>query len=103
MWFICLRRALVPREEWTTTVDEHLAWMKNQHESGAIVFSGPGRAPDGGMLGIYLIRAPSHEEAEQIAAGDPFTANGHCTFDLIDWEVHQIMGAGAFTAAGLRR
>jgi uncharacterized protein YciI len=102
MWFICLRRAVVPREEWTTTVDEHLAWMRQMHEAGSIIFSGPGKAPDGTAYGIYLIRAGSRDEAQKVAAGDPFTAAGHCEFDLIDWEVHQIMGAGAFTMAGLR-
>jgi hypothetical protein len=49
-----------------------------------------------------LIRADSRQEAEQIAASDPYTAAGFCTFDLFEWEVHQIMGAGPFTAAELR-
>ncbi len=43
----------------------------------------------------------TREEAERIAAGDPFTAAGFTAFDLIEWEIHQIMGAGPFTAAGL--
>ncbi len=102
MWFICLRRSIIPREQWTVTADEHLAWMKTQHEAGNILFSGPGRLNDT-SYGIYLIRAPSKAEAEQIAGSDPFTVAGHCAFDLIEWEVHQILGAGAFTAAGLRR
>ncbi len=41
MWFICLRRSIIDRDKWTTTVDEHLAWMKQQHERGTILFSGP--------------------------------------------------------------
>jgi uncharacterized protein YciI len=102
MWFICLRRSVVPREQWTTPVDEHLAWMKLQHEAGRIIFSGPGQGADGTPYGIYLIRCASREEAERIAAGDPFTANGHCAFELIQWDVHQILGAGGFTMAGLQ-
>ncbi len=102
MWFICLRSALQPREQWTTTVDEHLAWMQTQHEAGSIVMSGPGKTPAGDRVGIYLIHAESRAAAERIAAGDPFTVAGHATFDLIDWEVHQIMGAGPFTSTGLR-
>ena len=101
MWFICLRRSIVPREQWTVTVDQHLGWMKTQHESGAILFSGPGRLNDT-SYGIYLIHAPSKADAEKVASGDPFTAAGHCAYDLIEWEVHQIMGAGAFTGAGIR-
>ena len=103
MWFICLRRAVVPREQWTTSVDDHLGWMKQQHEAGRILFSGPGHYVDRAeMLGIYLIRAGSRDEAVTIANGDPFTAAGHCAFDLIEWEVHQIFGAGAFTMQGLQ-
>lgn len=102
MWFICLRRSIVPREQWTTPVDDHLVWMKQMHEAGRIAISGPGKGSDGTAYGIYLIRAASKDEASSIAAGDPFTVSGHCAFDLIEWEVHQIMGAGAFTMAGLQ-
>jgi hypothetical protein len=70
--------------------------MKTQHDTGTILMSGPETTPEGGRVGIYLIRANSRSEAEQVAAGDPFTAAGHCGFSLIDWEVHQIMGAGPF-------
>lgn len=96
MWFLALRRALQPRSEWTVSLDEHLAWMRAQHERGSILLSGP---TSDRQLGIYLIRAASRVEAEQIAAADPFTAAGHCTFELIEWEIHQILGVGPFTAA----
>ena len=99
MWYLAQRRAVRPREEWTVTLDEHLVWMKEQHETGRIVISGPSADR---KLGMYLIRAGSREEAERIAAGDPFTAAGFTTFDLIEWEIHQIMGIGPFTAAGLQ-
>jgi hypothetical protein len=36
MWFLCLRKAVRPREDWKATVDEHLAWMKTQHDAGTI-------------------------------------------------------------------
>ena len=41
MWYLCQRRHAKPREEWTVTLDEHLVWMKQQHEAGRIVLSGP--------------------------------------------------------------
>lgn len=100
MWFICLRKAVQPRDQWTTSVDEHLAWMKRQHEAGAIVMSGPGTLGSE-RYGIYLIHAGSRTEAESVAAGDPFTANGHCSYELVDWEVHQIIGAGPFVGGQL--
>lgn len=98
MWYLVLRRPTTPREKWTVSLDEHLAWMKTQHETGKILFSGP--TPDR-KLGIYVIRAGSREEAENIARTDPYTKAGFCDFEIIEWEVHQILGAGPFTAAEL--
>lgn len=62
-------------------------------------FSGP--TPDR-KFGIYVIKAESRAEADQIAASDPYTAAGLCQYDLYEWEVHQVMGAGPFSAAELR-
>jgi hypothetical protein len=49
-----------------------------------------------------VIKAASRAEAEQIAASDPYTAAGFCEYDLYEWDVHQVMGAGPFSAAELR-
>ena len=100
MWYLCVRKATRPREQWQATVDEHLAWMREQHERGAIYLSGPGVTPEG-RVGLYLIRAADRAEAERVAAADPFTVAGDASYDLIEWEIHQIMGVGAFTSAGL--
>ena len=99
MWYLVLRRPVKPREEWKVSLDQHLVWMKQQHESGKILFSGPTADR---KLGVYVIHAASKAEAEKIAGSDPYTAAGFCAFDLLEWEVHQIMGAGPFTAAELR-
>ncbi len=99
MWYLAMRRPVKPRDQWTVTLDQHLAWMKRQHESGTILFSGP---TTDRKFGLYVIRAGSKAEAEKIAAGDPYTAAGFCAFDLYEWEVHQIMGAGVFTAKELQ-
>src|SRR5262249_564470 len=50
MWYLVLRRPVKPREEWTVTLDQHLVWMKQQHEAGKILFSGP----DAGSQARYL-------------------------------------------------
>jgi len=99
MWYLVLRRPLKPRDQWTVSLDQHLTWMKQQHDNGKILFSGP--TPDR-KLGIYVIRAGSKDEAEKIAASDPYTTAGFCAFDILEWEVHQIMGAGAFKASELK-
>jgi uncharacterized protein YciI len=99
MWYLVLRRPVQPREEWTVSLDEHLVWMKQQHEAGRILFSGP---TTDRKYGVYVIRAQSKEEAVRIAATDPYTAAGFTAFELLEWEVHQIMGVGPFTAAEMR-
>lgn len=100
MWYLILRRASKPQEEWTVGLDEHLAWMKEQHESARILFSGPSADR---KLGIYIVRARSRVEAERVAAADPLTRAGLCVFDLIEWDVRQIMGVGPFTSAEIER
>jgi uncharacterized protein YciI len=65
--------------------------MKRQHEEGTIVLSGP--SPDH-ALGMYLIRAPARQDAERIAASDPYTAAGDCAYELFDWQINEIMGVG---------
>jgi uncharacterized protein YciI len=96
VWYLALRRNLQPRDAWNVSLDEHLSWMRQQHLAGKVVLSGP--TPDRSM-GIDLIRTGSRSEAEAIAGSDPVTAAGHCTFDVIEWEVHQVLGAGPFSAA----
>jgi hypothetical protein len=49
-----------------------------------------------------VISAGSKDEAARIAASDPYTAAGFCSFELLEWEVHQIMGCGPFTAAEMQ-
>ncbi|MGE5304600.1 MAG: YciI family protein [Alphaproteobacteria bacterium] len=99
MWYLVLRRPVKPREEWTVTLDQHLAWMKQQHEAGTILFSGP---TTDRKYGIYVVKAHSKLHAEKIAAADPYTAAGFCAFEVLEWEVHQILGAGSFTAVEMR-
>jgi uncharacterized protein YciI len=99
MWYLVLRRPIKPRAEWTVSLDEHLVWMKQQHEAGKILFSGP---TTDRKYGVYVIRAAGKGEAEKIAASDPYTAAGFCAFELLEWEVHQILGTGSFSAAEMR-
>ena len=98
MWFFCKRSNLKPPGERVSTLDLHLAWMKRQHQAGKIILSGP--SPDL-KYGMYLIVAASREEAEQIAASDPYTEAGDSSYELTEWNVRQIMGVGPFTAAEL--
>ena len=81
MWYLVLRRPTKPRDQWTVTLDQHLIWMKQQHHSGKILFSGP---TTDRKYGVYVIRAESKQEAEQIAASDPYTAAGFCALNCLN-------------------
>jgi uncharacterized protein YciI len=94
-YFLCMRYPLRPRSEWEVTLQEHLDWMRDRHADGSVVMSGPSRDRS---VSLYLIRAEDLDAAGLIAAADPFTAGGECRFELIEWEVHQILGIGDFTA-----
>jgi uncharacterized protein YciI len=72
--------------------------MKRQHETGRVLFSGP--TPDR-STGIYVIRADSLEQAKGISDTDPFHASGLRTPEIIEWEIHQVLGAGPFTPQGI--
>ncbi|MEA2641500.1 MAG: hypothetical protein QOF51_2894 [Chloroflexota bacterium] len=95
MFYLALRSAAVPREQWTTTLSEHLQWMKAQHEAGNILLSGPSSDR---KYGMYLIKAGARAEADRIAASDPYTVAGHTTFEIIEWDIHQVFGIGEFGA-----
>ncbi len=56
MWYLIHRKPIRPREKWTVGLDQHLVWMKQQHEDGRVLFSGP---TSDRKLGIYVIRAGS--------------------------------------------
>ena len=95
-WFLGIRRMNQPQSDWQDRVDEHLTWMRDQHERGTILISGP--SPDH-MTGMYVMRAPSHQDAADVIASDPLAQDGLSTLEVIDWEVHQILGIGPFKLA----
>ena len=101
MWYLCLRKrkAVQPEGPRAVDLDVHLAWMQRQQQSGTILFSGPCVKRG---LGIYVIRAASEEEATRIASDDPFTRDGQCEFELLEWDVRQALGAGPFTSAAIQ-
>lgn len=94
-YFLCLRHPLRPRSEWDVTLQEHLDWIRDRHADGSVVLSGPSRDRS---VSLYLIRAADPQAAERIAAADPFVVGGECRYELIEWEIHQILGIGDFTA-----
>jgi uncharacterized protein YciI len=96
MWFLSLNRNLVPPAERTVSLDEHLAWVQRAHENGSVVMSGPSADRRGA---IYVVRSGSLEEAQALMDADPFSSAGCTSVELIEWEVHQLLGVGTFSEA----
>jgi uncharacterized protein YciI len=92
-WFLVIRRMTRPVTDWQDRVPDHLAWLRDQHENGRILISGPSADL---TTGLYVMRAPSEQDAANTAAGDPLAQDGLATVEIIDWQVHQILGVGPF-------
>ena len=97
-FYLVLRHHATPPNADPARVAEHLAWMRNQHERGTVLISGPS---SDGMTGIYVVRAASRPDAEALAATDPLALTAQTRVEVIDWQVHQILGIGSFDPAAL--
>lgn len=96
-FYLILRHHTAPVDDHARLI-EHLAWMRTQHERGTVLISGPS---SDGATGIYVLRVSSHEDAAALAATDPLAGDG-VRVEVIDWNVHQILGIGSFDPPGVR-
>ena len=99
MWYLVLSRVNTSPDEVREMSQEHLAWMERQHQSGKVLFSGP--TPDR-SIGIYVVKADSFDEARAIVDTDPFHVAGLRSPEVIEWEIHQVLGAGNFASPASR-
>ncbi len=96
MWFLAVTDSLQPPAQRSVTLDAHLAWVRTAHDSGAVVISGP--TPDRAKA-FYVLHLAGRAEAEALMASDPFDSGGATSFELVEWDVQQVMGVGAFSTA----
>ncbi|MZR13672.1 hypothetical protein GQE99_11660 [Maritimibacter sp. DP07] len=70
---------------------DHLLYMIELEKSGVLFLSGPLYDRDGTMTfeGVTILRAKSFEEAERIAARDPFVVSGLRTPKVHKWVVNE--------------
>lgn len=67
----------------------HLEYMIANEKKGIVFASGPLSETDGSQKGrgLTVLRATSREDAERIAAQDPFVVNGVRSFEVREWTV----------------
>lgn len=98
-WYLVIRRMTEPPAAWRDLLPAHLAWLKAMHDKGTIIMSGPGGTDL--SLGIYIMRAPDAPEATRVVQADPLLQSPGATVEVIEWQLHQIMGIGPFDAGAL--
>ncbi|MCH8061689.1 MAG: hypothetical protein IH861_04220 [Chloroflexi bacterium] len=95
MWYLVLSRVNTSPDEVRKMSQEHLGWMEGQYQGGKVLFSGP--KPDR-SVGIYAVKAGSYDEARALVDTEPFHAAGLRGYEIIECEIHQVLGAGTFTS-----
>ncbi|HLF72423.1 MAG TPA: YciI family protein [Dehalococcoidia bacterium] len=92
-WYVVLSKPLVPREKTMEYAAKNLAWMKEHHEAGRVMFSG--RTTEG--PGIWILKAGSKEEASELAKTNPWVQMGfRDVSEIYEWTVEQALGVGRF-------
>jgi uncharacterized protein len=74
-----------------TRVGEHIAWLLGLERDGVLflsgpLLSGPGTGPGSG---VTVLRAADQDQAESIAANDPFVVAGLRTFTVHQWRLNE--------------
>lgn len=92
VFFLCFTEPVeLSPEEIRSHLEPHKQWLADLERSGILFLAGP-------MLdknyrfegsGLFVIRADSFAEAEEIADRDPFHANGIRTYRLVPWQVNE--------------
>ena len=82
-----------PTDKWATVGREdlrsHLLWMREQESKEVVVLAGPLDHDRHSGAGMCIIRAESREQAEAIAASDPFHQQGFRRTTVLKWTVNE--------------
>lgn len=72
-------------------VPPHIDYMVGLEKQGVLFMAGPFLDASGkpAPSGMWILRASSREEANALAAGDPFHSSGARTFQVEEWQPHQ--------------
>ncbi len=99
MWYLTLHRWTGDREEAIkSSLGDHLAWLQKQQLAGKVLISGPS---GDGNLGIIVFGHMSSADLDVLCRQEPFVARGYREYEVIAWDVHQLLGIGAFDVSPL--
>lgn len=93
MWYVVISKSIAPREAIRGRESENLAWMKENHEAGNVLFSGP--TTEG--VGIWILRAADRDAATALVQTHPWVKDGlRDVTEMYEWNVQQALGIGRF-------
>ena len=92
-WYVVMSKSTAPREAIRGRENENLAWMKEQHEAGRCLFTGP--TTEG--VGIWVFRGASKDEVATLLQTHPWVKDGmRDVSEIYEWNVQQALGIGRF-------
>ncbi|WP_274564062.1 YciI family protein [Streptomyces spiramyceticus] len=71
-----------PLERVEELLEAHVAWLDAQYEAGVFIASGRKQPRDGGVI---LAVGDDRTQIEKIAAADPFTVGGVCSYRITEF------------------
>lgn len=89
--FVITNMPLVPASELQANLKAHLLYLIDLEKKGILFASGPLFDRDGTMTGegLTVVRAASIDEAERLAAADPFVVAGQRRPTVKRWVVNE--------------
>lgn len=85
MYAIAIIRYRRPIEEVVTVTDRHRAYMRELHEAGTLLASGPMDPRSGGLLLLRVDDGNPQAALDAVRDGDPYVASGMAQYELIPW------------------
>lgn len=89
VYFVMTRRVVDPARL-APVVLEHYRWIIALEKAGRVFASGPVFDKDDSQgAGMTVFRAGTWDEAEELAASDPFCRSGAVEFQLSRWQINE--------------
>jgi uncharacterized protein YciI len=93
MWkksYYVMTRSLIDPEKIKPNLLEHYRWMIQMEKENLVFASGPLFKQDGSQgVGMTVWRVDSFDEAEGLAAQDPFVIGGGVDFKIQRWQINE--------------
>lgn len=85
MYAVAVIRYRRPLEEVLVHQDEHRAYLRELHEKGILLASGPQEPRSGGILLLRVSDEEGLAALDAVRDGDPYTRAGVAQYELIPW------------------